>query len=440
MEVLSAYVPIDRRLTMERGGSIPDRAHGAALFADISGFTPLTEALSRALGPRRGVEELTGHLNQVYDALINEVHRYGGSVIAFAGDAITCWFDADKGARATASALGMQAAMSPFSRVVLPDGKTVALSVKAAVATGAGRRFIVGDPELQFIDVMAGRTLARMAMGGNLAVKGEVVVDSNTASNLAQMIDEADWRTAEATAERFAVVRHLSVPVAPQPWPAMLTLEDTVVRPWLIQAVYERIRAGQGEFLTELRPAVALFIKFEGIDYDVDEAASKKLNDFVSWVQMALARYEGFLIDVSIGDKGSYLYCAFGAPIAHETDTWRALTVALEVRTPPAEMGFITDIRIGISRGTMRTGAYGGSTRRTYGVLGDDVNLAARLMERAEVGQVLVSGRAQNGSVDAFTWQALPAIRVKGKTELIDLFALLDARSTSTLRLIEPSY
>jgi len=97
MEVLSAYVPMDRRHAMERGDSIPDLARGAALFADISGFTPLTEALSRALGPRRGVEELTGYLNQVYDALINEVDRYGGSVIAFAGDAITCWLDADKG-------------------------------------------------------------------------------------------------------------------------------------------------------------------------------------------------------------------------------------------------------------------------------------------------------------------------------------------------------
>src|SRR3989442_11029073 len=289
MEVLSAYVPMDRRQAMGCGGSIPDRARGAALFADVSGFTPLTEALSRALGPRRGVEELTGHLNQVYDALVNEVNRYVGSVIAFAGDAITCWFDGDNGARATASALGMQAAMGPFSRVVLPDGKAVALSVKAAVATGPARRFIVGDPDLQFIDVMAGRTLARMATGAHLAAKGEVVVDFNTATNLAQTIPEADWRTAEDTAERFAVMRCLSVPVAPQPWPAMATLEDTVVRPWLIQAVYERVRAGQGEFLTELRPAVALFIKFEGIDYDVDEAAAKKLNDFVSWVQRVLA-------------------------------------------------------------------------------------------------------------------------------------------------------
>ena len=59
---------------------------GAALFADISGFTPLTEELTRSLGPQRGAEELTHTINQVYDSIILELHRYGGSVISFAGD------------------------------------------------------------------------------------------------------------------------------------------------------------------------------------------------------------------------------------------------------------------------------------------------------------------------------------------------------------------
>src|SRR5204862_6880763 len=63
------------------------------LFADLSGFTPLTEALVRALGPQRGAEELTRQLNLVYDALIGQVENYRGTVIGFSGDAITCWFD-----------------------------------------------------------------------------------------------------------------------------------------------------------------------------------------------------------------------------------------------------------------------------------------------------------------------------------------------------------
>ena len=42
METPSVYIPMDRRLALARGEPLPDRTHGAALFADISGFTPLT--------------------------------------------------------------------------------------------------------------------------------------------------------------------------------------------------------------------------------------------------------------------------------------------------------------------------------------------------------------------------------------------------------------
>src|SRR5512134_3154806 len=93
MESLYAYIPTDRRLALARGLDLPDHAEGAALFADISGFTPMTEALVRALGPQRGAEELTRWLNEIYDALVAEIENYRGSVIGFSGDAVTCWFD-----------------------------------------------------------------------------------------------------------------------------------------------------------------------------------------------------------------------------------------------------------------------------------------------------------------------------------------------------------
>ena len=91
--LFAAYLPADRRQALARGADLPDRTRGAALFADISGFTPLTEALARTLGAREGADALTRQLNRVYDALIDSVDMAGGSVIDFSGDAITCWFD-----------------------------------------------------------------------------------------------------------------------------------------------------------------------------------------------------------------------------------------------------------------------------------------------------------------------------------------------------------
>ena len=46
---------------------------------------------------------LTGHLNRVFHAVIAELDRFGGDVIYFSGDAITCWLDGDDGLRAVAA-------------------------------------------------------------------------------------------------------------------------------------------------------------------------------------------------------------------------------------------------------------------------------------------------------------------------------------------------
>ncbi|MGP1675335.1 MAG: hypothetical protein ACTS8Z_08990, partial [Candidatus Limnocylindrales bacterium] len=149
-----AYIARDRRRALAARTDMPDRVHGAALFADISGFTPLTEALAAELGPQRGAEELTAHLGRVFHAVIEELDRHGGDVIYFSGDAITCWLDGDDGVRATAAALAMQAAMAREGRIRTPAGTEVQLALKVAVAVGPARRFVVGDPDIQLIDVL----------------------------------------------------------------------------------------------------------------------------------------------------------------------------------------------------------------------------------------------------------------------------------------------
>ena len=108
LDHLEAYIPADRRRALASGIPMADRVHGAALFADISGFTPLTEALALELGPQRGAEELTANLNRVFHAVIEDLDRFGGNVIYFSGDAITCWIDGDDGLRATACGLAMR--------------------------------------------------------------------------------------------------------------------------------------------------------------------------------------------------------------------------------------------------------------------------------------------------------------------------------------------
>jgi predicted ATPase/class 3 adenylate cyclase len=443
---LHVYLPEERRDALSRGVVLPERAIGAALFADIAGFTQLTEGLVGALGARRGVEALTGHLNQVYDALVAEVQRYGGSVVSFSGDAITCWFDDrfefstqhSAALRAATCAHAMQVAMRRFAAMSLPRS-TVSLAVKVTVASGPARRFTVGSPTIQLIDVVAGTTIARMAEAEHLATQGDVLVDETTAAALGEHVQIAEWR--EGAGQRFALVTALRQPADPTPWPEpdSAALPPERLRPWVLPAIAERHNAGLGILLTELRPCVTCFVRFTGFDYDGDEGAGTQLDAFIRAAQAALARYGGVLLQITTGDKGSYFYAVFGAPAAHEDDAARAVHAALDLQRAVLDLG-VAPLQIGISQGTLRVGDYGARNRRAYGVLGDEVNLAARLMVLAQPGETLVSGRVQHAAAETFAFEPRPPIPVKGKAEPLPVFAIAGPRRRRAIRLEEPDY
>jgi adenylate cyclase len=452
---LAAYLPQDRRRALARGESLPDRAQGAVLFADISGFTALTEQLRNALGPRRGAEELTRRLNAVYDDLIAIVERHGGSVIGFAGDAITCWFgerDDRRGtederpptaARAVACGLALQAAIRPFANLIMPDGATAELTLKIAVAAGEARRFVVGDPAYGYLDALAGAAVSRAAVGERLAAPGEVVVDEAVARSVGADLSLSEWRVDPDAAvgidSRFAAV-HAGKPVSLSPAPFdPPALDPTIWRPWLHPAVYEREQAGRTPFLAEFRPCAALFIRFDGLDYAAP-SAQERLDAFARQVQAAAARYDGVLLHLIIGDKGSYLYLNFGALSAHEDNARRALKTALAVRQAAEQFEWLNELQIGLAQGMMWTGVYGAAARCAYSAFGDDVNLAARLMQTAAPGEILISGRVQQAVAADFAAEPRPPLTLKGKTEPLPVFAVTAERKQRAIRLQEPAY
>lgn len=452
MESLYAYIPTDRRHALARGADLPDHTRGAALFADISGFTSLTEALVQVLGPQRGAEELTRWLNEIYDALVDDIESYRGSVIGFSGDAITCWFDDQNESlldpqpktstvlRATASALAIQQTMQRFEQVNIEGAGNVSLAIKVVVTVGPARRFLIGDPTIQLVDALAGETLYRLAAGEHHAERGEVLLDQAAVAALSDQIEVLEWREDPESHERFALVNKLKANVETDPWPTLKTdeLNDDLLRPWLLPPVYDRLMSGMGEFLTELRPTVALFLRFSGINYDDDPEAQSKLNAYLQAVQRTLARYQSYMLQLIIGDKGSNFYVSFGAPLAHEDDAIRAMRAALELRD--LQMDFITEVQIGVSQGLTRTGACGGMYRRTYSAIGDAVNMAARLMQNAPSGQALVNQNVRKATAEEFTWEELPPLRVKGKSEPVTVFRLIAGQERQGIRLHEPKY
>jgi len=142
----------------------------------------------------------------------------------------------------------------------------------------------------------------------------------------------------------------------------------------------------------------------------------EKLQAYLLAVMRIVERYGGFFSRADMGDKGSKYIILFGTPVAHEDDEERALRCALELIKLPH-----CPARLGINTGYVFCGGIGSTRRQEYTVLGDAVNLAARLMQAAKTGQILVSGITQHFVSAKFTWQTFEPIKVKGKTELIPI-------------------
>ena len=271
-----AYLPGDRRRALARGESLPQQTTGSALFVDISGFTPLTEALAAELGGRRGAEELTATLDRVFSALLERLHVWRGSVIYFSGDAVTAWLDGDDGLAAVACALEMQTVMDDVGLV-----RHAARSGGAARGQDRGRDRL-GPPVRRRRPRRPAHRRARRRgsptpspTAEQVAEPGDVVVDAGTLASLGEPPRGGRGAAGRAT-DRSGSSRRLTVatsdPGAPEEPPV---LAEELVRPWVLPPVWDRMVAGRGELLAELRPAVPVFVRFGGLDFDADPTAPR---------------------------------------------------------------------------------------------------------------------------------------------------------------------
>jgi hypothetical protein len=83
-------------------------------------------------------------------------------------------------------------------------------------------------------------------------------------------------------------------------------------------------------------------------------------------------------------------------------------------------------IRIGMNTGLVVVGRIGDNLRMDYTAIGDTTNLAARMQQMAPSGAIWVTEATYRAAGEAFVWQALGSVAVKGKTDDLPVYALLD--------------
>lgn len=145
---------------------------------------------------------------------------------------------------------------------------------------------------------------------------------------------------------------------------------------------------------------------------------------------MAECDREGGYLDKTVGDQ---LMVLFGAPRAHEDDPVRAVRAALAMQAAIEELapvmrekvGAACKLNIGIHTGSVVWGQAGPASKTAPTVIGDAVNLAARLQQAAKDGQIYVSEAIYLRARRIFEFKVLDPITVKNKTGTIPIYSPL---------------
>ena len=422
-EQIAAYLPdlILRRLAADpRPLTSPhvEAFPAAVLFADISGFTPLAERLAHD-GPA-GAEALGAILNRCFEPLIDRVHAYGGDVLKLAGDAVlAAWRFEVGGERHSAESAVLAAAACGLAiqeTVDLPSSSDVHLALRLGIAVGHVVTMHVGGIYGRWELLVAGRALMDVAGAEERAQPGEVMI----APAAWQILQgqrcrgqrEVDGHVALASIDSSRPTQPLArcVP-APETEKALLA--------YIPAAARQRLTEGQGAWLGELRPLTVLFINLPQLA-DPEPGRLSAVHDVIRAIQTALYRFEASVNKISADDKGVTLLAAVGLPpFAHEDDPRRGVQAALEVKAALQRLSF--DGSIGVATGRVFCGVIGARVRREYTVIGDVVNLAARLMQAA-AGGVLCDQATERTTRLRISFESLPRLKVKGKTEPVAVF------------------
>ncbi len=415
---LSPYLP---RLLLQWLVEEPDRSarelDGSVAFVDISGFTKMSERLAR--GGRIGAEEVTGVIGSIFDRLLSVAYTEGGSLLKFGGDALLLFFNEDGHAlRAVRAAARMRRELRHLGALQTSAGP-VRLRMSVGIHSGRFQFFLVGDSHRELI--ISGPGATETVLMEATATASEILMSPSTARSLPPNVVGASREVG------FLLGKDPTVEVehGPQRRVDVSDIDLSVAVP---RAIRSHLREGLVE--PEHRRVSVAFVHYGGMDRLVSEeglgSAALALERLVCDVQQVADRNGVTFLGSDVDRDGGKLILVAGAPATTGDDAERMLLTLHQLGRFPHRL----DVRVGANLGNVFAGSIGPHYRRTYTIMGDAVNLAARLMSKAGVGEIIATRDILDASDACFDVAPLPPFSVKGKAKPIHAFSIGSVQRT----------
>lgn len=392
------------------------RLRGTLLFADVSGFTKMSERLSRH--GKVGAETITEVIETCFTELLEVAHSHGGTLLQFSGDAVLLFYRGHgHELRAAAAALAMRRKLRSLAELT-QQAAGVRLSMTVGVHTGDFDFFLVGRSHRQL--VLGGAAATELVRLEGTAERGQILVSAGTVASLPQrnlgarhalgrmLVGHIDTTTEQ--------VEFLRVPLDMDGFVAA-GLRDAVSR---------------GRVDSEHRTATVAFVEYTGLDELIDRAgvdeAGHRLDELMVATQAAIDQRGVCFQSADLAVDGGKFYLSAGAPRTTGHDEEQMLLalhdiVGIDVGLP---------LRAGVNSGSVFTGQISSRLRSTFVTMGDPVNVAARVMSKAGPGTVYATRPVLDRSRTLFETAPVSPFMVKGKSKPIEAFAVGAARGVRT--------
>jgi class 3 adenylate cyclase len=391
-------------------------AEAPVLSIDLVGFTAMAWTLASA--GDRGAEALADIADEVFAPIVEAVHRGGGYVAEFGGDAILALFpDGPEAAPGAATAAAAVAEGARRRGPIRTRFGRFDVGVKVALALGEVRWDVLDDEGATTSTYVAwGRAVEQAAVLAATGSPGEVLLDPGAAALLAASfpVEVRDG------VHRLGPLDAGGLDDGADEAPAAL---DPPGEPHPLAGRFAPARLLAWDRRGELRPVVTTFISL------AQDAPIEDVRRLVGDVFRLTETYGGVLHQVERAEKGWVVLLYWGAPVSFPGDVERALGLLLALRA-----GCPVEFRAGTTVGTAFSGLVGAPVQVGFSCYGSHINLAARLMGSAAPGTLLVDASVLGNAAGVAAWRSLGPREFKGVGAPVEVFELLAPSGASVVR------
>jgi len=360
-------------------------------YTDICSFTSVTQKL--ASRGHYGVEDIIDILNRYFTAMGECLEQEGGHLIKYGGDAMFMIFPGP--------AQEVLPRIKRCSEEMLDALKRLNLDIEAkyglqitfcgAVSYGEISLHVVGDPDYHLDYYVDGSVVRDLYLGGESAGKCEILWGEET-------------------------LEYKDLPYSPPP--EGHSISHDLSQRFISAAVSKKLKeSGWG---AELRNSAAIFIHL-GADSGEELIPVEDFQQCYIKIQEHVYALDGTINKIDFSDKGYLILITFGIPYGHTDDIERAFTCAYRLKMScPAQL----TMRQGITYSNVFAGILGSPKRHEYGIIGNMVNIAARLMQNSKNGEISFSEEILEHVSSRFDSVFEEETYVKGIAEPIRIYKL----------------